>query len=46
MYLGRCYSSGHCEKNVHMDVCLILNVYRNKPFEPPDITPLIFCGFV
>jgi hypothetical protein len=25
-----------------MDMCLILNVYRNEPFEPPDLTPLNF----
>ena len=26
-----------------MDVCLIPNVYRNEPFELPDLTPLNFC---
>ena len=37
------YNIGHCDKNVHMDMCLILNVYGNEPFEPPDLTPLKFC---
>jgi len=30
---------GNCDKNIHMDMCIILNVYRNEPFEPPDLTP-------
>jgi len=33
---------GHCEKKeVHMNLCLILNGYRDRA---ADVTPLDFCG--
>lgn len=37
------YNIRHCDKNVHMDMCLILNDYRNESFELPDLTLLNFC---